>query len=731
MAFDDERKNYAKQHFWYVEIDIGATTYRFGENVSPLPIGFEGIPSLEAIRVAPAEIDLSGGIGVRAKLNVTIAESMDYTVWGTVTDPVRFWSRWRAENPYYLGQSIRAYSGYIVDGQFDVANFQARNYIIESFGMTGKGAVITGKDVLKLASNDRAQAPVESQGLLLAAITSAQTSITLTPAGIGDLEYPASGFGRLGDEVVAFTRVGDDLTLTRAQFNTVADDHDLEDVFQLCLQYNGVEINDIIYDLLVNYAGIDPAFINTTAWEAEESNSFTTTYSTLITEPVGVRDLLKELGESAPHYLYWDERTNEIQFVAIKQPPENALSVRYDANIIENSFAVKDMQDMRISTVVINFGQHDPTKDLDEVSNYRQTYVREDTDSVTNYGQRAIKTIFSRWIDNDNKTAAVLASARIGRRFSDAPRKMQYAVDAKDADVWTGDSVEVTSDIIEQTGGGYPALPAQIISVQESQNYNYVALEHTYGPTVDGDDGAEDPNVRLIYISGDNDQINDTEGNPRTLRELYDDVYPADFEIFYDIRFIFETSCLAGSSSNAAAAIETGSFAGLTLAPLLDVRGLIVGKGGDGADVDGTPTAGGLAINMTNDLRINNSGIIGGGGGGGGYCTDNQSKAGGGGGAGYTIGFAGQGTSAGRDGFTRVATNGTTTIGGTGALAQSYDGEPTIANGGNGGNLGVDGGNGFGGSVNGAGASAGAAIEQNGNVLTWVNMGTVHGAINA
>lgn len=735
MAFDDERKKYSKQHFWYIELDIGATTYRFCENISPLPIGFEGVPTLESIRVAPAEIDLSGGIGVRAKLSVTMSEHMDYTVWGTVTNPVRFWSRWRAENPYYLGQSIRAYSGYIVDGQYDISNFQARNYILEGFTQTGKGVSITGKDVLKLASNDRAQAPVESSGLLIADITDIQTSAVLQPAGIGDSEYPASGFARLGDEVVSFTRSGDNLTLVRGQYNTTADAHSTDDVFQLCLEYDAQEIDDIVYDLLVNYSDIDPTFINTVAWQAEESSSFTTTYSALITEPTGVRDLLKELGESAPHYLYWDERTNEIQFVAIKQPPVSAYQIRYDSSILENTFGVKDMLDMRVSTVVVNFGQFDPTKPLDEVSNYRQTYVREDTSSVTNYGQRAIKTIFSRWINNDNKTAAVLAAARTGRRFSSAPRKVQYTVDAKDAEVWTGDDIQLTSDIIEQVGGGFATLPYQIISVQESNNYNYVALEHTYGDPVDGDEDAEDPNVRLIYINGETDRLEDDSGNPRTLRDLYDDIYPSDFDPAYDIRFIFEGSCIAGSTTTSAA-IETGSFAGLVTPPLLDVRGLIVGKGGDGGNVSGASSNGGLAINMTNDVRIDNAGIIGGGGGGGGSARSsalgNYANAGGGGGAGFVNGIAGTGTTAGVQPATWTdAQNGTSTTGGAGGSAYKFGAEPIVALGGNGGNLGADGIDGSGNTDSGSGGLAGAAIEQNGNTITWVNMGNVQGAINA
>ena len=203
MAFDSEKRLYGKEHLWYIEIEVDGTTYRFCENRSPVPRQLEANPSLQSVRVNPAEIDIEGGIGVRAKCSVTLMESMDYTYWGTIANPVRFWARWRAEHPYYLGARLSIYSGYINNGLWQADNFVKRDYIIESFAMTAAGVSITGKDPLKLASNDRAKAPVESRGSLLADIVAATTNFDLQPSGIGDAEYPASDFYiRVGDEVM-------------------------------------------------------------------------------------------------------------------------------------------------------------------------------------------------------------------------------------------------------------------------------------------------------------------------------------------------------------------------------------------------------------------------------------------------------------------------------------------------------------------------------------------------
>lgn len=726
MAYNAVKKDYTKEPLWFVEIEVDGTTYRFVEDAVPIPLGLEAQPTLQSIRVNPAEIDLSGGIGVRAKASLSMMEANDCTTWGTIQDPERFWARWRAENPYYLGERISVYRGYIVNDTFDISNFVKRDYIIESFGYAAKGVSITGKDPLKLLSNDRAKAPVESNGSLSADILSTDTSFTLQPAGIGDSEYPASnGIVRIGDEVILYTtRSGDTFSgLTRGFYSTEIDDHSENDTAQLCLQYTTETVSNIGYDLMTNYASVDPSFINKGDWDAEVSNAFTTTYSVLITEPTGVQDLLQEFCDSAPHYYFYDERVNRIRLVALKPPPTDAQLFTWYGNIIEGSVAVKDRQDMRISTVIVNYGIINPTKDLDETSNYRSSYVREDTSSVTNYGQRAYKTIHSRWIPSDNKTAAVLMAARVGRRFSEAPREITFSMDAKDSDVWTGDSVRIETDLILQSGGGYARLPYQILSAGESNNFDYTALEHTYGDAVPGDEDVEDPNVRLIYFSGEIDRLESDTGTYRNLREVYEDVYGTDpLESQLDIRFIFESNAVAGSSDNTLYAVKTGSWPELTTPILIQNNGLIVGKGGDGGSPDEQGFNGGPALQLEANIRLKNLNIIGGGGGGGGGAFVDEGdisvdgNAGGGGGAGYTVGL-GRASAGGQNGQ-----NGTFTTGGDGGVSGA-------AKAGDGGNLGQNGQAGIGDTTR-SGGAAGKAIDLNGFTITYEETGTIYGDVS-
>ncbi|WP_373084664.1 hypothetical protein, partial [Zhongshania sp.] len=180
-----------------------------------------------------------------------------------------FWSKWRARTGgYYLGRAIRALQG-VVD-PVDLSQLTTRNYVIESVEGPDRNGMfkITGKDPLKLADNDRAQAPIASQGEIgnTGGISDTDTSITLEPAGIGDSEYPASGKVAVGREIMSFTRSSDTLTVTRAQNNTEASAHDEGDAVQLVLEYSGANVDTIVYDLLVNYAGVDASFIDTNQW---------------------------------------------------------------------------------------------------------------------------------------------------------------------------------------------------------------------------------------------------------------------------------------------------------------------------------------------------------------------------------------------------------------------------------------------------------------------------------
>jgi hypothetical protein len=723
MSFESERKKYVREPFKYYEIEVSGTTYKICENVGPIPAGLDAIPLVKSATKRPPRVSLEGGIGLRASISVGFNEGLDYRYFGTESAPVRFWINWRARNVGYQGGRISEFSGYIVNGAYDLVNFERRDYIIESFSHNASGASITGKDTLKMITGDRAKAPRKSEGILSADLLVGSTSFDLNPAGVGNSEYPADGFIRLGDEVVSFTRSADTFTIVRAQYNTLAEEHGINDLAQLCLYYNA-NISDILYNLYTVFAGVPTAQINKNQWDLEVDLNLPGLYQTLITEPFGVDVLAKELCDSAPHFQYYDERVNSIVLYAIKAPPNILQCYTAEANILEASSNIKDEPEMRVSTVIVRFGQRDPTKRLDDSSNYKQAQVRITPLSIVKYGGvEKYKVINSRWISNGNRAAAIRLAARIGRRFEEMPRSINFNLDPRDADVWTGQSMAVNSDLTLRNSTPYDrfCMPVQVFSVGESRDYQYQALEHTYGAALPEDEDSDDPNYRPVYISGQTIRIEDGSGNPQTLRDAYDEVWP-DLLAAYNVVFIFDLSCVAGSDDTAEYAVVTSSgneFSVLTTPILLDVRGLIVGKGGFGADVDGTAAAGGPAIFLNDNVRLSNTGVIGGGGGGGNFQTSvdaTDADAAGGGGAGFQNSVGGTGS--GPNTFSQ-AEGGSNQSGGDGAFATSSS---TQSTGGRGGNLGAAG--------QYSGGAAGAAIALNGYTITYINTGTILGTVS-
>lgn len=692
--------------------------YRFYQSRSPAPINIssglggncDAIPSLQNVIISPSKIDIGGGLGVRASVNCSFVDHPHSDIGADkylndrtyiASDRGSFWTKFRARNPNYQFKEMRVLSGYLVDGGFDSANFETRYYVIDKMTVTGGKCTITGKDPLKLASSKKAQAPTPSKGQLQSDITAGATSATLTPAGIGS-EYATNGKILIGAEVVGFTRSGDNLTLTRGQNNTVAVEHGANDTVQQCLEYTSEQVHDIVYDLLVNYAGVSTDYITTAqlqAWQSEADTYLSGLLGGIIVKPYDVNKLLKELSEAMPHYLWWDEKQQSVQFTALKSPPSSANVLNMDENIIK--LTTTDKTELRKSTVFVNFGQIDPTKKLDEPGNYLQSHARVDTDSIAKYGSSEVRTINSRWITNTNKAAALQLASLIGRRFANPPREVNFSLDAKDSDIWVGQSLSVNHRDITDFSGAPVDTIFQIISSKESKNFDYKGLEFLYGVALPEDEGGSEPGVTLVIIPPDSKNI-----NLRTVFEV-DNLPPTGSTI---AKFVLQNGSVVGSTSTSAFSLDTGSWpAGATVKLIIDSGAHVVGKGGDGGTGSGNGFSGGDAIQLSHDLTLTNGGVIGGGGGGGGAAEStepgDEAFANGGGGAGYAVGY---GTSPADDGTLEVGGNGET------------DG---IAAGGEGGDLGQSGYAGIG-NITGSGGAAGLAIDKNGYTLTQTITGS-------
>jgi hypothetical protein len=184
-------------------------TLRFARSTSYLPPDIDAIPSLLEVQVSPGAISLGENLGERATVTAAFKDHKHADL-GEMFERGTFWGKFRGRQLFRRGEPIRVVRGLL--GQ-SLASMESRHFVLDSFsGPTFTGAFqLVGKDPLKLADDDRALAPRPSGGFLIQAILAGDPGLTLSPGGIGNTEYPTTGYVAIGGkEIVAFTRGGND-----------------------------------------------------------------------------------------------------------------------------------------------------------------------------------------------------------------------------------------------------------------------------------------------------------------------------------------------------------------------------------------------------------------------------------------------------------------------------------------------------------------------------------------
>lgn len=363
-----------------------------------------------------------------------------------------FWSKLHARNPNYANRPMRHCTGFL-DGGVLVTD-TVRHYIITEIkrDTSGGGVKIEGKDILKLADDDRAVAPLQSRGFLSKNI-SADNNITfdLLPKGIGG-EYANEGFASIGSEIVSYTRVGRTITLTgRGLSGTTASEHDVNDTFQQTFSPRLDRIDNVIRDLLL-LAGIPSGFIPFADWQAEVSRWAPTLKLTAdITEPTGVAKLIGELAILGIT-IWWDEIAQEIKLLVNRPVDQDVVKPISDKNNILKS-ELEDRDKDRLTEVLFNTVQIDPNNGVSEDNFLRGTLIVDvDAKLPENYGDTRIKKIYCRWLNHGDDATVRILSLRLLNRFKTQPVRYVVEVDYRD-DVEIADVIELTSDVITSPTG--------------------------------------------------------------------------------------------------------------------------------------------------------------------------------------------------------------------------------------------------------------------------------------
>lgn len=719
-------------------------TLRFAVDTGYLPADIECIPCITSINYSPAKISLGENLGERASLTVNFEDHRHSDTgegfdkyhserpYNPYTQGTMF-GKFRARQPFLRGRAMRLIRGTL--GQ-SIAEMDTRHFVIDSFdGPNPSGTFsIVAKDILKLADNDRALAPVVSNGFIISAIDADDTSINLSPTGIGDLEYPASGYVVIGgDEICSFTRVADTMTIVRGQLGTTAIAHEAQDRAQLVLEYDGETPADIIYDLLTEYAGIDPSYINLPTWETEVATYNGRLYSAIIPDPTGVNKLISEVIEQAALAMWWDDVNQTIRLQVLRSINTDAATFD-QTNTLEGTLNTKEQPNTRISQVWTYYGQKNPLKPLDEVENWRSALATVDLEREEDYGSSAVKRIFARWIPTFGRQVADRLNTIMLSRYRDPPRAFGFSLFRFGEDpgfVTLGGGYKIGGWTIQDETGAETTAPIQIISIDPKEDRFQVTAEELL---ITAEASEQDLQNRTIIVDADYQNFN--------LRDIHDGIYPEPEagSPTTTVTCIINENVIVGSDSVNDPAFDVGDWpAGVVI--VLVVNGRIQGHAGNGGvggsrssatlinPTPGTPGGPALYTRFAIQLVLNEGdgevwGGAGGGGGAGWKAEPGRGGGGGGGGAGQLLGNGGAGgDKSSTDGH--PGNPGTTEAGGTGGQGANNDPELRGGNGGNPGQNGSNGSNGHSGGA--AGGTAGAAIDGS-SFVTKVGAGDIRGS---
>lgn len=420
------------------------------------------IPLLADVSTVGSKINLAGtddrysAIGSRAILefSMTDAPATDRGVDPYYADRLyrvedgsrgMFWERnYQRQKIGKVSAIVNVYDGY-ANGRLE--QMRRRTYVLDKIDFYGRTEVdFRCRDVLARTEFSKAQTPPPSRGELeldLSDVATTFGTVSNTP-----VEYPASGgIIRINDEVMTYTGFANDgdetftfTGVTRGQFNTVASEHGAGDTVQLCRRYDNETVNEVLIDLLSGDARIEAQFLDLEGF-ADETETFLSAYllDGLITAPVPTDELLGELAEQCPLYIWWDERDQKIRMKAVRPINAPAPILNVDDNLVADSVSFKEMPKQRISEVWVFYNQKDPTRDLDDDQNYANIYVGVVPDDP--YPVRAIRTIYSRFLKTE---AQVLQTAsRLNAQFEEIPVEVTFRLDAKDSQYWVGDYVRI------------------------------------------------------------------------------------------------------------------------------------------------------------------------------------------------------------------------------------------------------------------------------------------------
>jgi hypothetical protein len=483
------------QTFTLIELDVfqlvgGSVepiTYTFSPKGLVPPLGSGGIPILVSYNTQPARLAISSGLGIRERVGIKLCDFInDGDVAGGVTEAeTTFWRVFRARIPALTGRPLR-----IIEGELDAGVFTPQrtlHYIVRKIeGPQSDGSVtIQAEDLTGTLARGNAQCPVASRVELAEDIDEFATTAQVTNSS--DLSsWDASGWLRIGDEAMQYTISGSPgawyLTFTeRGALGTVADEHNFEAGIQPLTYWDDQRLCDIIYDLLVNYAGIPSSQIDFAQWEELDDELLVFRLTTVIWNPTNIESLLSDLLKIFPLTIWYDPVGPTWGFlpfdqIALSQP--QAIVITDQNGLSAGSLSIKEDPDVAWTRLFAYHGIRSWEMDTNSIQTYlvARLFINAEAEGPTQRGRAKVRLLTVRWLPQDQRVSVDRIGQALQRQGAKDQRTISMRLPASFG-LGIGDSFVLRSEHFVQADGSVADLLLLITSIDRADHSSWVEVE--------------------------------------------------------------------------------------------------------------------------------------------------------------------------------------------------------------------------------------------------------------
>jgi hypothetical protein len=352
---------------------------------------------------------------------------------------------------------------------------------------------VTGDDFTNVgAASNESGVEFEATGTTPTTWTNESSLRATGSATLSDTsDLPASGYVRIGDEVIGYASKNDTtnqiIGLTFAAYDTEPEEHSVKDKVTLCYLF----APDNPYEhakTILSEADIASANVDTAAYDALEAfPEPDIDYWAIVTKPTKADTLYFELMK----HLDCKSWVNENLKVTVSKgslpnlPGRTYTDITDDGNIVTKTGEIDLNQDSQVTRYYL-FYDLVTNGSMEEPDDFDSVAVSPDAEAESeNELDKAVEeVIYSRWIHTDPpgyteeefEEYVELLVSRLTRAHRDALHLVPLSVELKDAGLKTGHYVRLASDIMQNPDGtALSYAPHQVVK-REPKDSSMIAL---------------------------------------------------------------------------------------------------------------------------------------------------------------------------------------------------------------------------------------------------------------